>query len=237
MTTNFPTSLDALTNPVNGDIVDAQLIADLADGMEAVQARLGVTGSAVVGSVDKRLSDRPLIWFPSGSLAVRTSRSFGWKGCIYTPAFNQTLWGLQVACQAPAVSTTVQAAIITVSGGTVATITKTDVLTFPPTSVGGSPLVHFKFASPVSITSGTVYGLMFGYESTAGGATSTTDLPLFTTSTAVWEKAIPRAGTLSSSVYHIATTNPAVSTAVTTAAADQGSGALTYSVAPIFERA
>ncbi len=245
MTTNFPTSLDSLTNPTGANDLDdavggrthSQQHADLNDAVEALQAKVGATDSAVVGSIDKRLSDRPLIWFPQGSLAVRTSRSFGWKGCIYTPSYNQSLWGIQVAMQAPAASQTFQAAVITVSAGAVATITKTDVLTFPATTPGGSPLVHFKFASPVAVTSGTAYGLVFGYSSTAGSATSTSDLTVFTTQIAVWEMAIPRAGTLSSSVYHIATTNPAVATSVTTAANDQGSGGLTYSVAPILERA
>lgn len=64
MATAFPTALDAFTNPSGsnnlGDSVGgrthAQLHADINDALEAVQAKLGVNGSAVVTSVDYRLA-------------------------------------------------------------------------------------------------------------------------------------------------------------------------------------
>jgi hypothetical protein len=45
VTSNFPGSLDAFTNPVNGDIVDATLIANMADSIEAVEADIGIKGT------------------------------------------------------------------------------------------------------------------------------------------------------------------------------------------------
>jgi len=59
MATNFPTSLDALTNPVAGDSLSspshAGQHADANDAIEALQAKVGVDGSAVTTSIDYKL--------------------------------------------------------------------------------------------------------------------------------------------------------------------------------------
>jgi hypothetical protein len=59
MATNFPTSLDALTNPVAGDSLNspshAGQHADANDAIEALQAKVGVNGSAVTTSIDYKL--------------------------------------------------------------------------------------------------------------------------------------------------------------------------------------
>lgn len=56
MATNFPTSLDVLTNPVNGDVVDVARISTAFDAIEAIEARVGITGSADAVSLTKRIA-------------------------------------------------------------------------------------------------------------------------------------------------------------------------------------
>ena len=59
MATNFPTSLDALTNPVASDSLSspshAGQHADANDAIEALQAKVGVNNSAVTTSIDYKL--------------------------------------------------------------------------------------------------------------------------------------------------------------------------------------
>ena len=56
MTTNFPTSLDALTNPTSTDSLTSPSHADqhanANDAIEALEAKVGVNGSAVTASLD-----------------------------------------------------------------------------------------------------------------------------------------------------------------------------------------
>lgn len=66
MATNFPSSLDALTNPTSSDNLSspshAGQHADANDAIEALQAKVGVTDSAVATSLDyrvKALEDSP----------------------------------------------------------------------------------------------------------------------------------------------------------------------------------
>lgn len=64
MASTFPTTLDAFTNPTGADNLSTsvggrthpQLHADIADAMEAVQAKLGITSSAVTTSHDYLLA-------------------------------------------------------------------------------------------------------------------------------------------------------------------------------------
>ena len=60
MATNFPTSLDALTNPQGTDSVaavpHAAQHANANDAIEALQARVGVTGSAIATSLTNRIA-------------------------------------------------------------------------------------------------------------------------------------------------------------------------------------
>lgn len=59
MPTNFPTSLDALTNPVAGDSLSSPSHAgqhtNVNDAIEALQAKVGVDNSAVTTSIDYKL--------------------------------------------------------------------------------------------------------------------------------------------------------------------------------------
>lgn len=63
MATNFPSSLDNFTNPTSGDTLDspdhAAQHADVNDAVEALQAKVGVDGSAVTTSLEYRLNDKP----------------------------------------------------------------------------------------------------------------------------------------------------------------------------------
>ena len=61
MATNFPTSIDSFTNPTSGDTLDspshAAQHANVNDAVEALQAKVGVDGSAVTGSLDYKVSE------------------------------------------------------------------------------------------------------------------------------------------------------------------------------------
>ena len=56
MPTNFPTSLDTLTNPTSTDAMNSATVphasqhANLNDAVEALEAKVGVNGSAVTSS-------------------------------------------------------------------------------------------------------------------------------------------------------------------------------------------
>ncbi|MDP9144330.1 MAG: hypothetical protein M3N43_06485 [Actinomycetota bacterium] len=213
-----------MDDPINGDVIDATDADTVNDTVEAIQTKLG-SGVAARG-----LNGVPQL---SGTV-VRTSRSFAYKGPIYTPSFDQTIIGFRTILQSPAVSSTVKAALVTVTAGSIATIVNSaDTLTVHASAPASSPIVDLLFASPQTLTAGTVYGLLVGYSSTAGGVGTTTDFPVFTIVIASQQLVVPRPGTFSSSVYHVASNGPIVSTAVTTATNDQSSGACTYAVLPI----
>ncbi len=60
MATNFPTSLDALTNPQSTDPLTSPSHADqhanANDAIEALQAKVGVNGSTVATSLDYKVN-------------------------------------------------------------------------------------------------------------------------------------------------------------------------------------
>ena len=53
---NFPSSLDTLTNPITGGTILASQVSDAFDGVEALEARVGITGSAVTSSLTYRIA-------------------------------------------------------------------------------------------------------------------------------------------------------------------------------------
>lgn len=61
MSTNYPTSLDTLTNPSASDntvsVPHASQHANANDAIEALQTKVGITGSAVAGSIDYKLTN------------------------------------------------------------------------------------------------------------------------------------------------------------------------------------
>ena len=72
MATNFPTSLDSLTNPVAGDALSspshAGQHANANDAIEALQAKVGVDSSAVTTSIDYKLRNLDASTITNGSL-------------------------------------------------------------------------------------------------------------------------------------------------------------------------
>jgi hypothetical protein len=62
MATNFPTSLDTFTNPTSSDAMNSVTVphatqhANLNDAVEALEAKVGVDGSAVVTSLEYRVT-------------------------------------------------------------------------------------------------------------------------------------------------------------------------------------
>ena len=61
MAINFPVSLDTLTNPLGSDsmvtVPHADQHADANDAIEALQAKVGIDGSADVNSLDYKISN------------------------------------------------------------------------------------------------------------------------------------------------------------------------------------
>ena len=68
MATNFPTSLDALTNPTSSDSLSSPSHsaqhANVNDAVEALQAKVGVDGSAVTSSLDYKVASGVGVSFP-----------------------------------------------------------------------------------------------------------------------------------------------------------------------------
>ena len=66
MTTNFPSGLDSFTNPTATDAMDSVTVphadqhANVNDAVEALQAKVGVDGSAVTTSLDYKVANQGL---------------------------------------------------------------------------------------------------------------------------------------------------------------------------------
>jgi len=77
VTTNFPSSIDAFTNPTSADTLDNpphdQQHADINDAMEAVQAKVGVDGSAVTSSLDYKVAQQGLTFIKSVTIGSGVS--------------------------------------------------------------------------------------------------------------------------------------------------------------------
>ena len=76
MATNFPTSLDSLTNPAAGDSLSSPSHsaqhANVNDAVEALQAKVGVDGSAVTGSLDYKVANQGLTHIFEGNMSGTT---------------------------------------------------------------------------------------------------------------------------------------------------------------------
>jgi hypothetical protein len=81
--TNFPTSLDALTNPISSDTLaspnHAGQHADANDAIEALQAKVGVNGSAVTSSLDYKVGLKANTASPTftGTVVLPSTTSIG----------------------------------------------------------------------------------------------------------------------------------------------------------------
>jgi hypothetical protein len=81
MATNFPTSLDSLTNPASGDSLSSPSHsaqhANVNDAVEALQAKVGVDGSTVTSSLDYQRGMVHLVTVPvSGVTSVNLDNIF-----------------------------------------------------------------------------------------------------------------------------------------------------------------
>ena len=88
MATNFPTSLDSLTNPSSGDSLSSPSHAaqhsNVNDAVEALQAKVGVDGSAVTGSLDYKVANQGLTLVKSQTITGTPS------SVTITDAFSST---------------------------------------------------------------------------------------------------------------------------------------------------
>lgn len=92
MATNFPTSLDALTNPTGSSSLTSPDHAgqhtDANDAIEALQAKVGVNGSAITTSLDYKVT----VLSPSGlvSMFAGSTAPTGWLICDGTAISRST---------------------------------------------------------------------------------------------------------------------------------------------------
>ena len=70
MATNFPTSLDSLTNPISTDKLNnpshSAQHTNINDAVEAIQAKVGVNGSAVTTTLDYKVAQVETKVLPTG---------------------------------------------------------------------------------------------------------------------------------------------------------------------------
>lgn len=88
MATSFPSGLDSFTNPSPGDGLSspshAGQHADVNDAVEALQAKVGVNGSAVTGSLDYKVANQGLTLVKSQAVGS------GVSSVTVTDAFSST---------------------------------------------------------------------------------------------------------------------------------------------------
>lgn len=105
MATNFPSGLDSLTNPTSGSALNspshADQHADANDAIEALEAKVGVDGSAVTTSLDWKVANL----VPTGTVLLWAGSSSG--------ALVSTLF---LVCDGAAVSRTTYANLFGVIG-------------------------------------------------------------------------------------------------------------------------
>lgn len=96
MATNFPTTLDSLTNPTSGQTLNAPSHstqhANSNDAIEALEAKVGVDNSAVTTSLDYKTR----VWNPVGEITMwgTTTAPTGWLVCDGTAVSRTTYSGL-----------------------------------------------------------------------------------------------------------------------------------------------
>lgn len=97
MATNFPASLDSLTNPAAGDSLSSPSHsaqhANVNDAVEALQAKVGVDGSAVTSSLDYKVANQGLTLVKSQTI------SSGAASVTVTDAFSSTFLDYMIVGQ------------------------------------------------------------------------------------------------------------------------------------------
>lgn len=106
MTTNFPGSLDAFTNPSATDAMDSVTVphatqhADLNDAVEALQAKVGVDGSAVNSSLDYKVANRGLVLV--NSVTIGTAVSSVSTGNVFSSTYDDYRIVINTTCSSAA---------------------------------------------------------------------------------------------------------------------------------------
>lgn len=89
MATNFPGSLDSFTNPTSGSTLDspshASQHANINDAVEALEAKVGVDGSAVTTSLDYKVAQQGLTLLARSAATSGTVLSFD---NVFSSTFN-----------------------------------------------------------------------------------------------------------------------------------------------------
>lgn len=90
MTTSFPTSLDALTNPTGSSSLTspdhAGQHADANDAIEALQTKVGVDGSAVTSSLDYMVAASKVVTDKIDPASASTNQVLKYNGTKFVPA-------------------------------------------------------------------------------------------------------------------------------------------------------
>src|SRR5690606_32626741 len=141
----------------------------------------------------------------------RSSSAFAWKGNEFTPYVDLELYGMGYFGDLVA-GATYQAAVITGTGspGNIASITKSASVTLPGSLAKPDGVLWFKFASPVTLTAGTTYGLIVGRTD----STDTYALPVAYNGGTDAHNAVPMPGASHGRGWRVAKANPDVGDAI-----------------------
>jgi len=88
--TNFPSGLDSLTNPTSGSALNspshADQHADANDAIEALEAKVGVDGSAVTTSLDYKVAASKTVTDKIDPAGASTNQVLKYNGTKFTPS-------------------------------------------------------------------------------------------------------------------------------------------------------
>jgi hypothetical protein len=101
--TNFPASLDSLTNPTSSDSLNSPSHsaqhANVNDAVEALQAKVGADSSAVTSSLDYKVAqlESDVAGFTSGKIlqVVSTTKTDTFSASVTNPNFSSNVTGLE----------------------------------------------------------------------------------------------------------------------------------------------
>lgn len=196
----------ALAEILDDDGAGSGLDADLLDGNHAAAfATAGHTHSGSVAAVS-------LITDWSYRTTDRSTSAFAWKGNEFTPQQEVILYAIGYY-GALVANATYKAAVMTASGSppaTVAGITFSNAKTVSASPEADGGWLWLEFASPVTLSAGTVYGLMFGR--TDGADNYVLPVPFNGGTSSI--NAVPIHGLSHGRSWRIAKANPAVGDAI-----------------------
>lgn len=181
MATAFPGGLDSFTNPVPTNPLDSVTVPhagqhdNLNDAVAALEAKVGVNGSAVTSSLDYKVANISAVrTYDPGWNGGATVSSNAFKGCLFTPGANMTVVESTVQMSSVTASAVYKAMVVTLTSNspgatTIATVLgSSDSLTLNASPATGPSKLAFKWSTPVSLVSGTTYGLLVGCTNNSG---------------------------------------------------------------------